>query len=76
MIVTGRDPERLQRAADELKALSMAAFDADDPAPLERFFGDLPAPIDHVMVTAGQPHYHSNSKSCTRDSRVSDHVAG
>jgi NAD(P)-dependent dehydrogenase (short-subunit alcohol dehydrogenase family) len=33
------------------------AFDATDPASLKRFFGDLPAPIDHVMVTAGQPHY-------------------
>jgi short-subunit dehydrogenase len=34
-----------------------AAFDAADPDALERFFRDLPAPIDHVMVTAGQPHY-------------------
>jgi len=33
------------------------AFDATDPAPLERFFRDLPAKIDHVMVTAGRPHY-------------------
>jgi len=24
---------------------------------LERFFRDLPATIDHVMVTAGRPHY-------------------
>src|SRR4029077_8323314 len=38
-------------------ALSSAAFDASDPAPLERFFRDLPATIDHVMVTAGRPHY-------------------
>jgi hypothetical protein len=29
-----------------------AAFDATDSAPLERFFRDLSAPIDHVMVTA------------------------
>jgi NAD(P)-dependent dehydrogenase (short-subunit alcohol dehydrogenase family) len=57
LILTGRDPERLQRAAGELEALSIAAFDATDPAPLERFFGDLPATIDHVMVTAGEPHY-------------------
>ena len=33
------------------------AFDATDPAPLERFFRDLPTTIDHVMVTAGRPHY-------------------
>jgi len=57
LILTGRNSERLQRAASELDALSTAAFDATDPAPLERFFGDLPTTIDHVMVTAGQPHY-------------------
>ena len=57
LILTGRNPERLQLAASELEALSTAAFDANDPAQLERFFGDLPGRIDHVMVTAGQPHY-------------------
>jgi NAD(P)-dependent dehydrogenase (short-subunit alcohol dehydrogenase family) len=57
VILTGRDPERLQRAASELNALSTAAFDATDPAALERFFRDLPGTIDHVMVTAGRPHY-------------------
>jgi len=57
LILTGRNPERLQAAAGALEALSTAAFDADDPAALERFFSDLPAPIDQVMVTAGQPHY-------------------
>ena len=56
VILTGRDPERLQRAASELDALSTATFDATDPAPLERFFRDLPH-IDHVMVTAGRPTY-------------------
>jgi NAD(P)-dependent dehydrogenase (short-subunit alcohol dehydrogenase family) len=57
LILTGRNLERLRRAASELGALSTAAFDAADPAPLERFFRDLPGPIDHVMVTAGLPHY-------------------
>src|ERR1700758_50479 len=57
LILTGRNPEPLQRAASDLDALSSAAFDATDPAPLERFFRDLPATIDHVMVTAGRPHY-------------------
>jgi NAD(P)-dependent dehydrogenase (short-subunit alcohol dehydrogenase family) len=57
VILTGRNPERLQLAGAEFEALSTAAFDADDPAALERFFGGLPGPIDHVMVTAGQPHY-------------------
>ena len=57
LILTGRNPERLQLAASELEALSIAAFDTTDPASLERFFGDLRGTIDHVMVTAGQPHY-------------------
>jgi NAD(P)-dependent dehydrogenase (short-subunit alcohol dehydrogenase family) len=57
VILTGRNPERLQRAASELGALSTASFDANDPALLERFFRDLPTPIDHVMVTGPGPHY-------------------
>ena len=57
LILTGRNPEPLQRAASELEALSTAAFDATDAASIELFFRDLPATIDHVMVTAGQPHY-------------------
>src|ERR1044071_3181025 len=57
LILTARHPEPLQRAASELDALSTAAFDAEDPAALEKFFHGLPATIDHVMVTAGRPHY-------------------
>jgi NAD(P)-dependent dehydrogenase (short-subunit alcohol dehydrogenase family) len=57
VILTGRDPERLQRAAKELGARSSAAFDATDPASLGSFFDGLPAPVDHVMVTAGRPTY-------------------
>jgi NAD(P)-dependent dehydrogenase (short-subunit alcohol dehydrogenase family) len=57
LILIGRNREPLQRAANELGALSTAAFDATDSAALERFFRDLPGTIDHVMVTAGGPHY-------------------
>jgi len=57
VILTARNPERLKHAASELGALRTAAFDAADPASLERFFRDLPTPIDHVMVTAGRPYY-------------------
>lgn len=57
VILTGRNPEALQRAASELGATSTASFDATDPASLERFFRNLPATIDHVMVTAGRPSY-------------------
>jgi NAD(P)-dependent dehydrogenase (short-subunit alcohol dehydrogenase family) len=57
VILTGRHPDRLRRAASELDARSIAAFDATDPAALEAFFQKLPNPIDHVMVTAGRPYY-------------------
>jgi NAD(P)-dependent dehydrogenase (short-subunit alcohol dehydrogenase family) len=57
VVLTGRDPDRLARAAQELGAQVTAAFDANDTASLETFFDDLPTPIDHVMVTAGAPHY-------------------
>jgi NAD(P)-dependent dehydrogenase (short-subunit alcohol dehydrogenase family) len=59
VIVTARNPDRLQRTADELGARGTAAFDAADPAALARFLGDLEEPIDHVMVTAGRPYYAS-----------------
>ena len=57
VILAGRDSDALQRAALDLDALSTAGFDANDPAQLERFFEGLPKGIDHVMVTAGAPHY-------------------
>jgi NAD(P)-dependent dehydrogenase (short-subunit alcohol dehydrogenase family) len=57
VVLTGRNRDRLAQAALELGTQRTAAFDASDTASLERFFRDLPAPIDHVMVTAGGPHY-------------------
>jgi len=57
LIVAGRDTGRLRRAAGELGARHAAAFDATDPASLDRFFAELPGPVDHVMVTAGRPTY-------------------
>jgi len=57
VILTGRNPERLQRAAAEVGARQTAAFDATDPAALDRFFQGLPEQIDHVMVTGPGPYY-------------------
>jgi NAD(P)-dependent dehydrogenase (short-subunit alcohol dehydrogenase family) len=57
VVLTGRDPTRLKNAANELDALSTAAFEATDQAQLEGFFRDLPDPVDHVMVTAGGSYY-------------------
>jgi NAD(P)-dependent dehydrogenase (short-subunit alcohol dehydrogenase family) len=52
VVLTGRDPERLKEAAGELSARTSAAFDADDAAAVKRFFDELPAPIDHVLIAA------------------------
>jgi NAD(P)-dependent dehydrogenase (short-subunit alcohol dehydrogenase family) len=57
VVLVGRDAERLQRAALDVDARSTAAFDANDSAALKGFFDGLPGPIDHVMITAGGPHY-------------------
>lgn len=57
VVLTGRDPDRLQQAARELDARSTAAFDATDFDRLKRFFGELPAPVDHVLVTGPGPYY-------------------
>ena len=57
VIITARDPARLEQAANALGARSAAAFDANDPERLERFFDDLPEGVDHVMLTAGAPLY-------------------
>jgi NAD(P)-dependent dehydrogenase (short-subunit alcohol dehydrogenase family) len=57
VVITGRDPDRLRAAAREVGARDSAAFDADDSAALADFFAGQPAPIDHVLVTAGGPHY-------------------
>ncbi|AHK31574.1 3-oxoacyl-[acyl-carrier-protein] reductase [Rhodococcus opacus PD630] len=57
VILTGRNPDRLEQAATDVGAQRTAAFDANDTASLASFFHDLPTPIDHVLVTAGGPRY-------------------
>ena len=76
VILTGRNPERLRQAAADVGARRTAAFDATDPADLESFFRELPAPIDHVMVTAGGPHYGPLLEMDAAEVRaaISDHI--
>ena len=76
VILTGRNPDRLQSAAQELGAQMTAAFDANDAASLKRFFDDLPGPIDHVLVTAGGPHYKPMLEMDADEARrgISDHA--
>jgi NAD(P)-dependent dehydrogenase (short-subunit alcohol dehydrogenase family) len=57
VIITGRNADRLKDAAEHVGAERTAAFDATDSRALAGFFGNLPAPIDHVMMTAGGPTY-------------------
>lgn len=57
VVLTGRNPERLERAALELEAAGTAAFDATDSSALRAFFASLRTPVDQIMVTAGTPHY-------------------
>ena len=57
VVITGRNPGRLEQAALDVGAYRTAAFDANDEAALAKFFDELPAPIDHVLVTAGGPRY-------------------
>jgi NAD(P)-dependent dehydrogenase (short-subunit alcohol dehydrogenase family) len=76
VVLTGRDSEKLERAAQDVGARSTAAFDANDAAALERFFNELPGPIDHVLVTAGGPHYGPLLEMDSSEVReaISDHV--
>ncbi|MGW5237522.1 SDR family oxidoreductase [Monashia sp. NPDC004114] len=57
VILTGRDPQKLAYAAEQVGAQSTSAFDAHDDAALDAFFAGLTSPVDHVMVTAGRPYY-------------------
>ena len=56
VILTARNPDRLHRVGLELGA-SIAAFDATNFDRLNRFFDELPTPIDHVLVTGPGPYY-------------------
>jgi NAD(P)-dependent dehydrogenase (short-subunit alcohol dehydrogenase family) len=76
VVLTGRDPERLERAASDVDARSTAAFDATDAAALKQFFDGLPDPIDHVLVTGPGPHYVPLLEMDSADVReaLSNHV--
>ncbi len=56
LILTARNPEPLESVGHELGAKVMA-FDATNFERLDKFFDDLPRPIDHVLVTGPGPYY-------------------
>jgi NAD(P)-dependent dehydrogenase (short-subunit alcohol dehydrogenase family) len=57
LVLAARNPERLQQVASELNTQSTVAFDATDFARLAQFFAELPAPIDHLLLTGPGPYY-------------------
>jgi NAD(P)-dependent dehydrogenase (short-subunit alcohol dehydrogenase family) len=57
VVITGRDPERLARAAADVGASQTAHFDVAEEAALHQFFDRLEGPIGHVLVSAGGPYY-------------------
>jgi NAD(P)-dependent dehydrogenase (short-subunit alcohol dehydrogenase family) len=57
VILTGRNRERLEAAAAEIGAEHVAAFDANDARAVDAFLHGLAGTVDHIMVTAGAPHY-------------------
>jgi NAD(P)-dependent dehydrogenase (short-subunit alcohol dehydrogenase family) len=77
VILTARNPERLERAARDVGARGTAAFDATDATALKRFFDGVPDPIDHVLVTGPGPHYAPLLEMDSDQVReaLSDHVA-
>ena len=76
VILTGRNPDRLQQAAADTGARDTAAFDAKDTGALARFFQGLPASVDHVMITASGPTYGPLLKmnSAQASEALSDHL--
>jgi NAD(P)-dependent dehydrogenase (short-subunit alcohol dehydrogenase family) len=57
VVLTARNPKHLQAAAGEIGAASTAAFDATDFDRLGQFFEQLPAAIDHVLISGSGPYY-------------------
>ncbi|WP_345892241.1 SDR family oxidoreductase [Mycolicibacterium sphagni] len=76
VILTGRNPERLRAAADDVGAERTAAFDANDSRALRQFFDDLPGTVDHILITAGGPSYRPMLDMTADDIReaLSSHV--
>src|SRR5580698_8948396 len=76
VVLTGRNPDRLGQAAHEVGAERTAAFDATDSSQLAKFFADLPAPIDHILVTGPGPTYSPllEMDSAQVRAAMSDHI--
>ena len=56
VVITGRDPERLAHAADQLGTARALTLQLADPEALAAFFADA-GRLDHVLVSGGGPAY-------------------
>jgi NAD(P)-dependent dehydrogenase (short-subunit alcohol dehydrogenase family) len=57
VVLTGRQPERLARAAESVGAVGTATLDLSSPADIDSFFAGLSKPVDHILVSGGGPPY-------------------
>ncbi|MER7247510.1 SDR family oxidoreductase [Kribbella sp. NPDC000426] len=57
VVITGRDRERLEKAAVEIGAERALTLDLDDSADVERVFGELPEQLDHILMGGSGPFY-------------------
>jgi NAD(P)-dependent dehydrogenase (short-subunit alcohol dehydrogenase family) len=76
VVLVGRNPEQLARAAAVAGTSRTASFDANDTVALAAFFEELEGPIDHVMVTAGRPTYGPLLEMSAEEAKTafSDHL--
>jgi NAD(P)-dependent dehydrogenase (short-subunit alcohol dehydrogenase family) len=56
LVLAARDPNRLQQVGAELDAAT-ASFDATNFVQLDKFFDELPAPMNHLLTTEPGPYY-------------------
>ena len=75
VVLTGRNAERLARAARDVEARSSAAFDADDAADVKRFFDELPAPIEHVLESPSEEVGQGVGRRVTQVLEIARHAA-
>jgi NAD(P)-dependent dehydrogenase (short-subunit alcohol dehydrogenase family) len=57
LVLAARNVERLEQVAREFSSATTAAFDATDSERLAHFFDEIPAPIDHLLLTGPGPYY-------------------
>ncbi len=57
LTLIARSSEQLQQVASEFTAATTVAFDATNFERLAQFFDELPAPIDHLLLTGPGPYY-------------------